>query len=425
MGYKPILLEARREFPVRPAILWDVLADTDDMDRETGMPTVAYGPVVVSADAFYRQASARFKGLLSVRWREYPFDWVRGERYTFLRVFEAGFLDTFHGGAELSPNGDGTSIRLFAELTPRSLIGWVIARVMGWKGLRETLAYCDRRVAQRQSGLDIPVSPRSRASPVDRARLDRLVVALRVASLPEMLIQRFVRHVTAAPDREVLRMQPFGLADAWGAARPDILRLCIQAARQGCLYHSWEVMCPNCRVPKASVSTVAEVPKQFHCDACGIEYTADLARSVELRYSVHPSLRAARDDVYCIGGPANTPHVWVQQYLFPGTERSLSARLGEESFRARALRVNAICPLEPDDGGPTEVTFTYREDGWFQMRQRFRPGSVTIRFRNETARVVVAVIEQERWDPRAITAAQVLSLDEFRDVAEVLAGTTS
>lgn len=412
MAYKTIVLEAQREYPLRPAVLWDLLANTDDLDRETGMPTVAYGPVVVSADGFFRQAAARYLGLLTVRWREYPFDWVRGERYTFLRVFEAGFLDTFYGGAELSAKGDGTAVRLFAELTPRTLFGWGVARVMGRRGLRDTLAYCERSIALLRSGADIRVAPPSQASPVNRARLDQLVEALRAASLPERLVQRFVRHVTGAPDREVLRMQPFGLADAWGAGRADILRLCIQAVRMGCLYHTWEVMCPNCRIPKASASTVAGIPQQFHCDACGIDYAADLARSVELRYSVHPSLRAAKDDVYCIGGPAYTPHVWVQQYLLPGTERVVSAKLADEPFRARALRANAICPLEPDAAGPPEVALTYRGDGWLQMQQRFRPGGVIIRLRNETAGVVVAVIEQEQWDPRAITAAQVLSLPE-------------
>jgi adenylate cyclase len=425
MAYKTILLEAQREYALRPAILWDLLAKTDDLDRETGMPTVAYGPVVVSADGFYRQAAARFRGLLTVRWREYPFDWVRGERYTFLRVFEAGFLDTFYGGAELSPVGNGTAVRLFAELTPRTLLGWGVARVMGRRGLRDTLAFCERAVALQGSDSDIGVAPPSHATPVNQARLDQLVEALRAASLPERLVQRFARHVTGAPDREVLRMQPFGLADLWGAERAEILRLCIQAARVGCLYHTWEVMCPNCRVPKASASTVAGIPQQFHCDTCGIDYAADLARSVELRYSVHPSLRAAKEVVYCIGGPAYSPHVWVQQYLLAGTERVVSVKLGDEPFRARALRANAICPLEPDAAGPPEVAFTYRDDGWLQMQQRFRPGRVTIRLRNETSQVVVVVIEQERWDPRAITATQVLSLDEFRDVAGVVAGTAS
>lgn len=417
MGYQPITLEVQRNFPIRPGVLWDLLANTDDLDREIGMPTVAYGPVVVSADGFYRQAAARFWGLLAVRWREYPFEWVRGERYAVLRAFEAGFLDTFYGGAELSPSGEGTSVRLFAEVTPRTLIGWGVARLMGWKGIRDTLAYCEQFVALRQSGVDLLLPPASHVTPADQARLNQLVAALLEASLPDPLVKRFARHLATAPDREVLRMQPYALADGWGADRAEVLRLFMRAARLGALYYTWDVMCPNCRVPHGQAGTLANVPSRVHCDVCAVEYDADLKQNVELRYSVHPALRAAKDEIYCIGGPANSPHVWVQQYLLPGTERTQSLALPNEAFRVRALRVHVTCPLEPDPGGPSEVAFTYRDDGWYQLRQRFSPGRVSVRLRNETAHVVVVVIEQVWWDPRAITAAQAMLLPEFRDLA--------
>lgn len=421
MGYQPIILQAEREFPVPPAVLWDLLANTDQLNREIGMPHVAYGPVVVSADAFYRQASARFRSLVAARWREYPFEWVRGERYAVLRVFEVGWLDVFYGGMELRPHADGASVRVFAEVTPRTLIGWGVARLMGRKGIRDTLVFCERSIAIRNSGLDLP-SPPSRLTPVDRDRLDQLLAALRAASLPENLAARFVRHLAAAPDREVLRMQPFALADGWGADRTDVLRLLVQAERLGVLYHAWEILCPNCRIPHAQVATVTSLPPRIHCDLCAVEYDTDLAQNVELRYSVHPTLRPAKEETYCIGGPANFPHIWAQQYLLPGAERVLSVTLPTEPFRVRALRVNAVCPLDPDPAGPSGVAFTYRDDGWYQMRQRFVPGPVTARFRNETAHVVVAVIEQIRWDPRAITAAQVMTLPEFRELARGEAG---
>jgi hypothetical protein len=88
----------------------------------------------------------------------------------------------------------------------------------------------------------------------------------------------------------------------------------------------------------------------------------------------------------------------------------------------RALRTNLTCPLDPVPGGPLEVAFTYRDDGWYQIRQTFSPGPVTVRFRNETSQVVVAVIEQVQWDPRAITAAQVMAQPELRDLAQPVAG---
>jgi hypothetical protein len=52
------------------------------------------------------------------------------------------------------------------------------------------------------------------------------------------------------------------------------------------------------------------------------------------------------------------------------------------------------------------------------MRQTFAPGRVTVRLRNETTHVAVAVIEQTRWDPHAITAGQVMALPEFRELAQ-------
>lgn len=418
MGYQPIILQAERDFSVSPGALWDLLANTDQLNREIGMPYVAYGPVVVSADAFYREAGARFLGLFAARWREYPFEWVRGERYAVLRVFEAGLLDVFYGGMELRSHTDGTSVRVFAEVTPRTVIGWGMARLMGRKGIRDTLAFCERSVATRNSGSDSPSSPPSRVSPVDRDRLDQLLAALRGSRLSERLVARFARHVVAAPDREVLRMQPFALADGWGADRTAVLRLFIQAERLGVLYHTWEILCPNCRVPHAEVATVGGLPSRVHCDLCAVEYDADLTQNVELRYSVHPSLRPASGETYCIGGPANFPHIWAQQYLLPGAERVVSVTLPAEPFRVRALRVNAVCPLDPDPAGPSEVAFTYRDDGWYQMRQRFVPGPVTARFRNETAHVIVAVIEQVQWNPLAITAAQVMTLPEFRELAQ-------
>ena len=421
VAYQPILFEVERNFPLSPAELWDLLANTDQLNQEIGMPHVAYGPVTVTGDGMYRQATTRFWGWLAARWREYPFEWVRGVRYAVLRAFEAGFLDTFYGGTDLRPHPEGTSVRVFAEVTPRTLVGVGVSRLMGWKGIRATLAYCEEFVALRRSGSDLQFPLPGRVSPMNRAQLNRLLAGLREAGIPEPLVTRFGRHLAMAPDREVLRMQPFALADGWGAERADVLRLFVTAARVGGLFYTWEIMCPNCRVPHAGAATIAGLAGRFHCDVCAVDYDADLARNVELRYSVHPSLRPATEEIYCIGGPANFPHVWVQQYLLPGTERPVVVTLKHEAFRVRALRTNMTCPLDPVRGGPAEVAFTYRDDGWYQIRQTFSPGPVTVRFRNETSRVVVAIIEQVQWDPRAITAAQVMALPEFQELAQTVA----
>ena len=217
------------------------------------------------------------------------------------------------------------------------------------------------------------------------------------------------------PTGEIIRTPPVPKH----AAGPDWFRLFLGAERLGALFHTWEILCPNCRVSKMATRSAEGVPPRFHCDLCAVDYEADLARNVELRFSVHPRLRPASAQVYCLGGPANFPHIWAQLYMLPRTERVFSLELVAEAFRARSLRQNRVCPLEPDAGAPGEVVLTYREDGWYQLRQRFRPGQVSMRLQNETDAVVVLVVEQVRWDPFAITAAEAMSNPLFQTVRQV------
>jgi adenylate cyclase len=414
--HAPISLERTLNLPVPTRELWDLLANTDHLDRSVGMPHVVFGGLTVTADGIFREARACAWGIYRARWREYPFEWVRGQRYAVLRVFEAGLLDTFYGGVEIAPGEPGSRLRVFVELSPRTWLGRLPAWLVGRKGVRDVLDYCRRYVAMRAGGDDIRLPPPTRITPPDPEALARLLDRLAAAGLAPAVVSRFGRHVGAASDAEVLRMQPYGLAESWGADRSEVLRLLSTAEGQGAVCHRWEVMCPGCRVPLASTGSLAALPGRVHCEACGIDYESDLARSVELRYAVQAALRPAKDEVYCIGGPANTPHIWLQQYLLPGTERLLALPLPAEPFRVRALRSQAICPAEPEEMAGDEMAFTWQASGWLQIRQRFRPGVVRLRLRNETDRVMVAILEQQRWDPLAITAAQVLEGAEFREL---------
>jgi hypothetical protein len=416
MGYRPIVREAERVFSVPPEELWDALANTDRLNETIGMPHVVYGPLVVTADAFYREAAARLGGFLRLRWHEYPFEWVRHQRYSVVRLFQSGPLDVFHGGVEVLGDVSESRVRAFAEVTPRTAVGWIVARRLLAKGLCDVVGYCDRFVALRGSARAFTLPPPPRVNPTNHTVLDRLVATLRTAQIEESLLKRFVRHVTTASDAEVRRMQPFGLADGWGAERRELLRLLVQAERDGGLYHTWEVMCPNCRVATTRAASLAGVPGRFHCDTCGVAFDADLERWVELRYSVRNELRRTTDDVYCIGGPANTPHIWAQHYMLPATERVFSLVLPADEFRVRALRLGHTCPLNTDPAAGSQVTFTYRPDGWFEMRQHVRPGPITVRLRNEAPHVVVMVLERVQRDPRAITAAHVMRQAEYQEI---------
>ncbi|MBI4575504.1 MAG: adenylate/guanylate cyclase domain-containing protein [Planctomycetes bacterium] len=406
-------LEAHRDFAATPTEVWEVLAHTDRLNRNIGLPRVSYGPPRSDGGGLYREASARVLGLVGLRWREYPFDWVRLRRYTVTRVFDAGPLARFHGGAELESADGGTHVRVFAEVVPSDPFRWPLARAVARKGIRDTLAYCGAQLAARRAGLPVLPSADAARSSVRRDLLRRHLARLAaVEGMDAALVARLGRLVEEGGDDELVRLRPYALADAWGVGRAPVLRLLLHATREGMFVLAWVLLCPNCRVSKAEGSTLADLESQVHCETCGVSYDAEFDRSVELRFSVHPAVRAARDQVYCLSGPGRSPHVLAQQRLSPGEARELEVDLAEEPLRVRTLGENRTLDLRP--GGPSRVEVEYLDGGFAAGAAAYAPGRARVVLRNASARPIVAVLERSGPDPAAATAAEVMALQEFR-----------
>lgn len=426
----PVRIEEEREFPVTPRDLWRLLANTEHLNRTIGLPPVTYGPPVSEPSGVWREARARFFGLFPSKWREYPFEWVQDERYSVLRVFESGPLTRFLAGIELSATVAGTRVKVFADLTPRGTLGRAFVAFIGPRGVRDTLNYCESFVARVKEGHHDPV-PRDRTrSPVDEDQIDIALRRLRRFPVDARLAERLATRLREGTDEEVVGMRPYVLAEAWKADRHDALKLFLYAVKAGLLTFSWESVCPNCRVPKSSHHSLTGLEERFTCDLCAREYAAELDRSVELRLSVHPAVRKATRAIYCMGGPANSPHVVAQRCVAPGASAQIAWPPGPP-VRLRALRSNALAEVAIVEGAPAAAELTYDAAAWSAPRVAVggpteaasggeRP-SVTVR--NASADPLVVVVEQSGSDPRVATAAEVTSLSEFRDLfrEEVLA----
>src|SRR2546422_11718836 len=144
MGGKPWRFSAEKVLPL--AQVWELLSNTEHLNRTIGLPSVVYEAPVVTADAFYRQASIKLLGLIPVRWKEYPFRWVRHERYSVLRVFEGGLLGRVGGQIELQESPAGTVVRIFTQITPRHILGRLIVPLVGRKAVRDVRRYCEAAV---------------------------------------------------------------------------------------------------------------------------------------------------------------------------------------------------------------------------------------------------------------------------------------
>src|SRR5579862_4799570 len=68
--------------------VWDVVADTDRLNREVGLPPIRYEllPRAIGGSELFGTVQV---GGLGLRYREYPFEWARPDFYFVRRVFES------------------------------------------------------------------------------------------------------------------------------------------------------------------------------------------------------------------------------------------------------------------------------------------------------------------------------------------------
>ena len=426
MRQRTVRLEDRRRYPMSRDEAWRLLADTDHLNRSIGLPPVEFSAL---PEPLLRGARAKAFGLIPVRWKEFPFEWVRGERYVVRREFESGPVGAAEIGIELAADADTVIVSAFADLTAPTLLTPALRR-LAMPQVTELLNFCDRYLARRAAGKVDPVPIPDRQPTVDTDRLERLVAQLRGHPVRTDLIAALRDRVLEGSDDQLVRVRPFALADTWKADRREVLRLMLHATRCGLFELRWELMCPNCRVPKDEVGSLSDLPTRFHCEICGISYGATFDQSVELRFSVHPAIRAATDHVYCIGGPLRMPHIAAQQYLEPREERRLAiAATAPLHLRTVGSTSRLAIAPGPANGKTETVTLTYADGRWAAPHSLTAgdtlslPDGASLSLRNQTAAPVLAVLEDAAWSADATTAAEVTTMQEFRDLfsSEVLA----
>lgn len=419
--HEPIRYEERRRYPITVADAWRLLADTDHLNRAIGLPAVEFSPL--EGSDLVRRARARAYGVVPVRWREFPFDWIRECHYAVRREFESGPIAWLVGGLELKANGGGTTVISYADFQPRNAAGRFAWR-LGRAPVHGLLDFCDRYLARVAAGKADPTPVSKRRPAIDRKRLDQRVAALGETFAQARLVELLRERILEGSDDQLTRVRPYTLAELWHEDRAEVLSLFLHSSRAGLFRASWQLMCPNCRVPKAEVDKLGELPPRLHCDTCGIWYAVDVDRNLELRFSIAPDVRPTSDEIYCIGGPLRMPHVVAQQYLGAHEDRRLELPI-TETLRLRTIGSTSELNLAAGAPGRVdEVKLTYAAGRWNGPHSLENDGTLTVpagaalTLRNQTDGHVLALIETLERTRDATTLAEVRELAEFRDLLD-------
>jgi adenylate cyclase len=421
-----------QEIPLSRSKVWELLSNTDHMNRAIKLFPVSFSPV--RPGTFIREAEAKANGVIPLQWKEYPFQWVKNESYSVERVYSRGPFKRFEGGIALRdaetilPDGScATMLTLFADFTPANFVGLLAAMSKGKGGFKVTFDYCFDYLDLKEKGKENYRPQTKSKNTVNDSELVRLFKELALKPVEKSYIPLLRDHLYKQGDDEVIDMQPYKLAYLWNADEEEVLRLCLYATKLGILNLSWNIMCPNCRVSKADHSSLSLLQAQFHCDLCGVDYQANFDQYVELKFSVHPTIRKAIHQIYCIGGPYISPHIWIQKIVEQGQSADIYYPESNEPFRLRTLKTNHTLPMDRNltRKENDRIMLTYTDQGWSdgQLSLPIPVANTPLHITNKSSEDIVVIMEKVAWDEKAVTAAKVTAMQEFRDLfsSEVLA----
>jgi class 3 adenylate cyclase len=427
MTWKPFTYQWQWQLKSSPAELWPHVADTQRVNQAAHLPVMVYTETPLETGGSRRSGHLSKFGV-SIEWEEHPFQWVREQEYSVLRVFKGGPLARVFIKMVLEPNPGGTLLKYTVEATPANIIGLLGSlQQFGWevrRNFERVFQQIDIAIQQRLRQV-IPLSVTPLTGP-GQARLQELTRQLASQGHELRWTQHLADLLLTAPDQDLARLRPYVLAAAWDAPRRTILELFLSAAKIGLLNMRWDMLCPLCRGAKVVASSLDEVKKGVHCATCNIDFEADLAQNVELTFTPHPQIRPVFEQTYCVGGPMVTPHILVHQVIEPGETRVLLTEIEAGSYRIRtqqpgveawiewnsdrsinslAIQANAdtlqVVPLAaPPQAGPS----------------RHADRSLTLTMTNQASYAQRIYIERAGWYTDAAIAAQVTTLQHFRDL---------
>ncbi len=405
------------EFHTRaaPEALWTRVADTNRFNRDTGIP--ALQTRMIEQRGADRQLGFSFFGV-PIEWDEEPFEWVRPQRYAVVRRYHGSPLAQATIRVELEPRADGGTQMLYnVRVTPRNLIGWLSIPLQIGMITRRGIARAVRQydLELRQSVSTMPLQKNSALAPGGRARWQKARQILLTQGFDDALLERLGHIIEFGDEIALARMRPYGFADEWQVSRRTALELFLHATRASVLNLEWDLLCPLCRGASFRAPELNQVRHEVHCDSCNVDYQVNFDRSVELTFHPNPGVRAVSTQVYCLGGPQVTPHIYAQYQVPPRAQATVALPLEQGRYRLRTLKKRGGKYLFAEPHGASELVLRADDAAWTadEPRVALEPHLI---FENATADAQYFVLERWAWSDQAATAADVTALQTFRDL---------
>ncbi len=412
-----------------PEQLWPHVSNTERLNRAIRLPAVEYTATANERGGSHRFGRFRKMGM-TIGWQEHPFEWIEGRRMGVLREYNEGPIKWFTSVVELTPrSGGGTTLSHRIRMVPANFIGRAAAKIEVGVKSRRSLEQVYHRIDAALSGElgslgdpfeDVPDLPADKQRKLD-ARLKRLIEL----GVEPFVVERFGEYLSSAPVQQLARIRPIALAQRLSVDERQMVAACLHGAREGLLSLVWDIICPLCRIPSQTQDSLKLLKEHGNCQSCQANFELDFANSIELVFRIATDIKDCETGVYCVGGPAHSPHVVAQVRLKPGEKFSCDLNLGEGLYRVRGPQLPYAVEFRVlSDSGVSRWELDLSRGPTADTPRAVQAGTQFFVLTNDQGHELVARLERVASRADALTAARAAATPLFRELfpGECLSG---
>lgn len=397
-----------------PEALWPFVSDTNRFNRDTGLPPMELLGISKGAKL------VKFKvPVFRVEWEEEPFEWTYPYRFGILRRYRTGPLKEMRVDCRLERLAhSGTRIIYDTYVKAANILGDIAIPlaigIYSAKRFEQVFKLYDRIAGH--GGSVFTVARGRKLSMAGHSKFRALSEGLKNQGVDNVILDNLYDFLHRADDLSIQRMRPYALADGWSLNRRSVLEAFLRATRIGMLDMYWDLLCPECRGVAEDFARLGEMNAKVHCNTCQIDFTANFDHNVEVIFRPNPGVREVDAAVeFCVGSPQRQPHIFFSLIVPPREELPFSTMLNEGRYTLRASQTHGSQILLAKNNGPEKIDFRAGVGGW-QSGVTEMGLMPAIRLINDTDQAQTFELERTTWSDQAATAADVTTLQVFRDL---------
>ncbi len=396
--------------------LWPLISDTNRLNKNLNLPPIQTADLSYALKEGHNQLA--YNSLQnSDAWEEEPYQWERPYRFGVKRNYKNGSYETLKIQVDLQPNAHGTRVQYQIWATTRNLFAYYVTpgkfSFLLRRKLKKTFRTYDQLIQKNK--LSYEVEKKQKLVRGAHQRILTYQKTLNETTGRTDIVARLIKYLRHAHDIDVARISPFKLADHWNFSRQDVLAVFLHATKEGILNFNWDLYCPHCRSLEQCSKTLNEIHEPVFCEECQDEFYVNFNQNIQLSFSPNPLIRKIPEAVYCLTGPQTKSHIAVKQYIKAGEKRYLKIHLEKGIYKLRIAGQPGIADVTVDEAGKDNISVVVNRFGLDGEEVIITPDSNLV-FHNSSSEPQIFILEKKDWDKHALTAAEVTSLQLFRDL---------